>query len=365
MKNQTTLKDIARECGLSLTTVSAIIRKQHAEYHIAKSTVENVLKTAKKMGYRKNRMARTLKTGVSDYVAVLGAAFGAPIQELRQNLIAQRVLDLGYQVLVYDFHWFRGRELELIKDMVAFPVCGMIVSDTLSNEISEYFKDLQDRIPVVLVDCGDIEGHDHVVLDRRKVAYLAARRLLELGHRKIIYNNYLGNDYWILRWKREGFTRAMHEFGLQVDKSSYVWLPDSNKLSAYQLGYNIAEKLIADGALPEAVIAQGDRTAIGLVKAFSKHGLRIPDDIALMSSENLPQSAYHSPELSTVDFRTDEVAEATVAILRKRLSGDFEDIGKTVKIDPLLVIRESCGASRSVVHKPGKKKKGGCYERSG
>ncbi|MCM8768775.1 MAG: LacI family transcriptional regulator [Candidatus Omnitrophica bacterium] len=340
MEGLPTLRDVARKSGLAISTVSAVCRGKGAFYHISPKTQARVLRIAEAIGYRPNQLAVSLKTGVSRFVPVLGRTYRVPITQERQHNIAQLLTQQGFQVLLYDFHWFDRQEKNLLASVREIPFAGLIVSDLNEPRLHQELWPLWRKVPCILVDSGQPAGFDHVYLDRHQVAYQAARHLLQHGYQRIVYTIPEGRNYWLLNERRRGFIKAMKEFGKTVGQENFVWVNPKPGCS-YQLGLEIGQKIIRNR--PEAVMALNDQLAIGLIRAFSEKGLRVPEDIAVVGSENLPEGQFCQVHLTTVDFLAEKVATEVVNLFRKRLAGDWSDFPKKIVVSPQIVVRRSCG----------------------
>ncbi|HPP11454.1 MAG TPA: LacI family DNA-binding transcriptional regulator [bacterium] len=291
MRRRVTLKDVARKSGLAVATVSAICRGKGDFFHISRKTQERVLRIAEKMGYRRNSLAFSLRTGSSNFVAVLGRTFRIPVTQERQNFIAQLFIHLGFQALLYDFHWFDGKEEELLHTVEEIPCAGMVVSDVNTRRLFQTLRQGQTRLPCVLVDSEYHAGLDHVYLDRSSVSYLAASHLLKTGYTRIVYTIPVEKKFWLLQERRRGFVRAMAEAGRQASQANFLWVESEGKFS-YQIGLELGEKIATSRKKPEAVMALNDQIAIGLMRGLQRRGLRVPEDIALVGSENLPEGEF-------------------------------------------------------------------------
>ncbi|MCM8759527.1 MAG: substrate-binding domain-containing protein, partial [Candidatus Omnitrophica bacterium] len=93
------------------------------------------------------------------------------------------------------------------------------------------------------------------------------------------------------------------------------------------------------------VMALNDHVAIGIIRAFSENGIRVPDDIAVVGSENLPEGEFYYVPLTTIDFQIEKVAREVVDLFRRRLTGDWSDFPRKIVVSPKIVIRHSCGFS--------------------
>jgi LacI family transcriptional regulator len=207
---------------------------------------------------------------------------------------------------------------------------GFIFIDTvLEEELS---------LPTVVVaGHKKIEGVTNVVLDQKRAAELALRHLYQLGHRKIAF----------MRWgshssdadDRWGCLMAVaKDLKIEVTPERSVML--ELRVSTPELGFGPANELIARGGDFTAVLAYNDIAAIGAIRAFMNHGLRVPEDISVVGFDDIQGAAFHNPSLTTIRQPLNQMGAVAARILLQRIRGQatFPDI---VPIHPELVIRES------------------------
>lgn len=343
MDKTTTLKKVAEKSGFAISTVSAVLRGQGDLYHIAPATQQEIRKTAERLNYRRNMMATYLRAGRSNFVALLDTSFNTPIRQYRQRLIAQRLKSAGFQILMYDFHWMEEEQKKLLHELEGIPLSGLIMDATDAAPALEYAKKFIKKHPLILIDTGQARNMDQVILNRQKVSYLMARHLLNAGYRNICYTLAPHASNWLLVERKKGFEMALKEAGISPGEDNYLWNELSN-IDSYRRGYLLGQMILSSGKpLPDAVMGLNDQIAIGIMKAFRERDISVPDDVAVVGAENLPESEYAQVPLTTVDFQIDKIAEETVDLFMKRQNGDWKDFPRRITIIPSLVIRESCG----------------------
>jgi DNA-binding LacI/PurR family transcriptional regulator len=195
-------------------------------------------------------------------------------------------------------------------------------------------------VPAVLVDNYVVDQALHcVVADNVTAGYLATRHLLRLGHRRI---GLLAGPrkYRSLVDRQEGYLDALTEYEVPVDRSL---MPPPTHHAGGQKGYQQMLRLLELPEPPTAVVAISDKTAFGALEALKERGLQIPKDMALVSMDDVEESAHTTPPLTTVRVPRAEMGAEAVRRLLALLRGEAPRPTKTT-LYTQLVVRESCGA---------------------
>ena len=182
-----------------------------------------------------------------------------------------------------------------------------------------------------------IEGVTNVVLDQRRAAELALRHLYQLGHRKIAFMR--GGSHSSDADERWDCLMAVaRDLKLAVTRSCRVQL--ELRISTPELGFAPANELIERGGDFTALVCYNDIAAIGAIRAFMNHGLRVPEDVSVVGFDDIQGAAFHNPSLTTIRQPLRQIGIVAARILLQRIRGQatFPDI---VPIHPELVIRES------------------------
>ncbi|MCD6407789.1 LacI family DNA-binding transcriptional regulator, partial [bacterium] len=337
-----TMKDIAREAGVSYTAVSLTLSGKGDEYRIKKETQKKILKIAEKLGYSRNIFASYLKKKRSDFVGIVGSSYRMPVRHYRQNLIAEKLKKAGYNIIIQDFHWRIGDPVSIIKEILELRVCGLIVSDPDFPSVVEYLKVLKKRgIVIVLVDGPVIDGFDQVRVSREKMTYLGIKHLFDCGYKNIYFTlpQISRKTYWAVKERYEGFKKIMKE-KLRKEKKleEYLIWHDGDCRNSYEIGYKIGNSLKKRKNV--GIMGLNDQVAIGLMKRLVEKGVKIPEEAGIVGSENLPESEFSYVSLTTINFQIEKLASKTVDIFLKRIGGEK---GKEflIEIEPELIVRES------------------------
>lgn len=324
------LKTLGEYLNLSPATISLVLNNAPGVRSIPQETRDRVVEAAAKFDYRPSFYARSLRKRQSFSVGVL-------VPELSDSYATQ-VLAGVEEFLIEEGYFYltasHRRKPDLIEEyprlLMERSVEGFIVIDTILE------KSLP--LPVVVVaGHRKIDGVTNVVLDQKRAAELALRHLYQLGHRKIAFmrggsHSSDADDRWTC------LMAVARDLKLVIAPENSVQL--ELRVSTPELGFAPANELIARGGEFTALVAFNDISAIGAIRAFMNHGLRVPEDISVVGFDDIQGAAFHNPSLTTIRQPLQQMGTVAARILLQRIRGQatFPDV---VPIHPELVIRES------------------------
>lgn len=332
--NRTTIRRVAREAGVSVTTVSNYLNGRHSQMSAA--TRERVREAIERLGYHPNHVARSLATRRT-------ATIGLIISELTNALYPPVILgaeaacrQAQYSLLLANAP-DTDSERRAVELMRRKQVDGLILFSVSFIDIANehLLQAHEEGVPIVVINRTMPEGAPipKVMLDNFRGAYLATQHLVKLGHRRIAHiagpaNRFTGLD------RRAGYLAALAEAGLAVD-SALVIEGDYSFESGYR-----AMRALLDHHRPSAVFIGGDAMALGALRAIRDAGLRVPDDLSLVAFGNPDFVHYATPALTTVDLPIVEAGKIAVELLLERIAAP-ETPGETRMLEPRLLVRES------------------------
>lgn len=341
------IKDVAREAGVSVTTVSHILNNvEHTR--ASEETRERVRQTAARLGYGPNRMARGLRLQRSDMIGFLSEDIATTPHAGRIILGAQEAArESGLTLVLVNVTQAdvaHGRDIEALRRQ---QVDGMLYA-TMYHRVVTVPDRLRD-LPVVLIDAEDALGQvPGVVPDEVGGASAAMTELLTAGHRRIglVTNE---EDVPATRGRLEGYETALRHAGLRADPSLVI-----ARVSETQGGYEAALELLSRPERPTALFCYNDRMAMGAYRAAAELGLRIPDDLSVVGFDNQEIVASGLfPSLTTVQLPHYEMGQWAMQHLRTILRADHDEKpapdsgGEAVTLlDCPLVRRESVAPPR-------------------
>lgn len=335
-KPRVTIKDIARELKISTSTVSRALADK---WDVNPETRKAVLELAEKLNYTPNPISLSLKQQHSMSIGVVIPEF---IHSFFPEVIMgiQSVLEpAGYHILISQSNESYERELGNLKALEARMVDGFIVSITKETENMEYFSYLKEKnIPLVFFNriYKDLSA-SCVIIDDYKWAFNAVEHLIRQGCKRIAHLS--GPDNLLLSQQRmRGYLDALAKYGLTKDEELIIptgVMMEKGVMAAYHI-LEMKEK-------PDAIFAVNDPVAIGAMKTLQKHGLKIPDDIAVVGFTESRMAMIVEPNLTTVEQPTFEIGRLAADLLLEQLRNTQEEklAPKIITLDAKLNVRES------------------------
>ena len=329
-----TLQDIAERTGYTVNTVSRALKNKS---DISVATREHIQSVANEMGYIRNRMASSLRSGRTKTLGVIVGGMSNPYYGVMTDAIQNVASEMGYSLLIFCSRDNIELELQMVESAISYQVDGVILFPCNGSERSvERMKAV--GIPYVLMARKlDHQVEDCVICDDRKGAYLAARHLIQSGHRKLGFMS----SYDVLFSSRErtsGFLQACQEFGVASENANITLCRDADTATAQLLAWR------DEGVT--GVFFFCDEEAWHAIHLLELHGVRVPEDMAVVGFDNL-QGILHFPSpLCTIAYDLHGMASASITLIRQRIHG--EDMPpRELIFEPSLVCRGSCGAGLS------------------
>jgi LacI family transcriptional regulator len=298
--DRATQADVARDAGVSQTTVSFVLNGKVSE-SISAETTERVLQSVQRLKYVPDMAARTMASKAggrrsSDMIGVLipqtepgkEFMFSNPFYGDFLSAVEYTARVNGYHVLISGTNANQSY-LEIAKSR---SLSGIIILGMLpSTDLKEY---TQSRIPTVLVDCYENSHYFHTVgINDRYGGFLAAQYLIEHGHKQIAFISGAVTETGVSQMRLLGYKDALSEAELEYNER-FVFSGDV----LYDYAVAAARKIAETGVT--AVFASADILALGLLEGFQQAGIRVPDDISLIGFDDLYLTRSCSPALTTV-----------------------------------------------------------------
>ena len=324
------LRILGEYLDLSPATISLVLNNAPGVRSIPQETRDRVTAAAARFDYRPSFYARSLRKRQTFTVGVLVADLNDHYSAQVLSGVEEFLIEEGYFYLTASHR----RKPDLIEEyprlLMDRSVEGFILIDTVLEHSM--------KLPVVAVaGHRNFEGVTNVVLDQRRGAELALRHLVQLGHRKIAFmrggsHSSDADDRW------QCLMTVARELKLEVPPELTVQL--KLRVSTPELGFGPANELIDRGVDFTAVVCYNDESAIGAIRAFMDHGLRVPHDISVVGFDDIQSAAFHNPSLTTIRQPLNQMGVVAARILLQRIRGQatFPD---SVPILPELVVRES------------------------
>jgi len=331
----TTMKRIASELGVSITTVSKVLNNQP---DIGEATRKRVLAKVAELGYRRNAVARSLTLRRTHTLGVvipdLMHSFFVEIVTAVEALISSR----GYGLLVANLAEDPAKERVHLEMLLERQVDGVILASSTGTSNSDLLR----RIGTLGKGLVFIDRDDHpkikchrVLTDDVEVGRLATEHVIGLGHKAIAHISAPGLVHAMRR--EEGYREAMAAHGLKVQSH---WIAPGGFLQ--DQGYEAMQRLLKTAPEVTAVFAVNDPAAIGALKACWEAGVRVPEDITIVGAGDIAHGDMLRVPLTTVAWSKAEMGQVAAALLLDLIEGKKRN--RTITVAPELIVRRSCGA---------------------
>lgn len=327
------IHDVAREAGVSISTVSRVIQ---GASNVLPETRTRIEEAIQHLNYHPNRLAQQFRTQQTKMILVIVPEIGNPFFADILIGIEDVAAKVDYKVLLVDSHGNRAVESRCYEMLSQKLVDGII---TFSVGIpKEELKQLASQYPVVIgIRYFSEKTIANVTIDNIKATKDITSYMLNLGHKNICY---LGGPEGvpIYQDRASGYMEALKERGIPVDQSLIVHCtPD------VQGGYDAISSLLHDADRKfTAIVAGGDIMAIGAIRALNDRGLKIPDDVAISGFDDIAFSALVTPSLTTVRQPKHQIGVRTMEKLMDLIAGKTLAANRDV-LNYEIVIRESSG----------------------
>jgi LacI family transcriptional regulator len=342
-RKRVTIRQVARDAGVSTQTVSRVLNDRP---DVAPATRRHVKEVIERLGYLPSHAARSLSQGQSCSIGVVayGIEFFGPSRAV--SGIEKQASELGYTPLLYLLRQPESNNVaQILADLLSHHVDGIIwaVPEIGDNRAWVEQQIPQLPVPLVFLSMEPQPGLSVVCVDNYRGSRLAAEHLIGQGYQEIdlIAGPML---WWEAKERVRGCLDALEEAGLAVDHKEVVsgtWSAASG-----QRGLNELLKRHPD---VEAVFVGNDQMALGAFQAARERGLRVPDDLAIVGFDDVPEAAYFQPPLTTISQPLfDAGCTAVKEFHRLVKEGDLEEAEaqtRTILLQPELVIRQSSVAS--------------------
>lgn len=325
------VKKISEITGFSPATVSNALNMKRG---VNRETMERIFQTAAELGYSVgSKGIKSIKFVLFRRTGQIidGSAFHPEVIEGVEQAAKENGLSTLFVRLERDAPDYEEQVNKLAMDLS----CGVILLATeMQREDFDGFR--QFKAPLVLLDgwCGGM-GFDGVLINNSESSGMAVDYLIGHGHRKI---GYIGGDFRIqnFRSRERGYRAAMKEHGLEV-RPEWCALVGTGLESAYN---RMLEWLEKEPELPTAFFVDNDLIALGVVKALTKKGVRVPEDVSVVGFDNLPYSAIAAPALTTIQVHKQSMGQTAVNHLLAVAAGQ-QDCHCKIQCCTTFVERES------------------------
>ncbi len=345
MAERSTIQDIARLAGVSKATVSRVLNHKP---DVDPATRERVLRIVTEQGFVPSAAATGL-AGRSRMLGVLVPSLTWPFIPQIMRGVAEVIESSNYELVLYSLSHPKDRASLLDRILATKLTSGLLA--IFPGPAAEHVAALSHGgYPVILIDDQtESKLARWVGVDNVSGGYLATRHLLELGHRRIGYIQ--GPLHYLCAQERyQGYCQALGEAGITPDPALF-WQGDFEILSGRTCGEAILA--LPDGQRPTAVFASSDLMAYGLLAVAEEHGVRLPEDLAVIGFDDVPPPIHTRVALTTVRQPFYEMGQRGMQMLLDLVTqprhiaaadGAAPEVMERLQLATSVVVRESCGA---------------------
>lgn len=335
-----TLKEIAQEVGVSISTVSRVIN-QKGTNAASKEVRDRIWEVVRATGYVPNAAAQSLKRSdqpvqqdaAPHVIACLFARSPASINDPFFTGLARSVEEAAYQKNYVIKFLFTALDMDhpgTMQIIMDNHVEGIVVLGRCDRKLLVMIRRMLKNVVCISLNQMD-DKLDQVICDAAEIGRAAVEHLISLGHRNIGYLGETSNEN-----RYVGYQNALQSHGIPLQANSVV-----DVLLSSEGGYRGAKQLLRQAPDLTAIFCANDATAVGAIRALQEEGIKIPGDISIISVDNIEMAQYVSPTLTTIHIPLDEMGHMAFCQLHDRISGGHQ-IPMRVSVPFSLVERESC-----------------------
>jgi LacI family transcriptional regulator len=333
MKKRVTIRDVAKDAGVSLGTASRALNRAG---RVSEEAIAAVGRAARRLGYEPDSVAQSMRTRSTGVVGLLVSDFSNPLYARIIAAVETGLQGAGYALLLANTGNDAKREKTLIDLFRRRRVEGLILGPCAA-ESPQLLERLAAERAVVAIDRDFGPGGTGVHVDHYLGALQATRYLLNLGHTRIA----LMTPGKMLRPGREriaGFSDAYRERGLQPEATLV-----RAERSSMEFAFSEALSLLSRPEPPTAFMCLGTRILAGALQGLRHSGRSIPDDVSVIGVGDTDLSRLFSPAITTLAWELDAVGTAAAQLLLKRLEHTHDAEPERIVITTDLILRDSCG----------------------
>lgn len=336
------IKDIAKLARVSSSTVSKAINNYS---DIPEKTKKKIKEIINKLNYFPSKSARTLRKGKNETIGFISGRLSSHFSADVLSAIEKRTFITGkyvHSIIPYSTNYDRNVAEDIFKKILYGREVSALIALAMNpaQQLLDKYKNA--GIPIILIE--NMMKNAHCVnIDNNKAGFLAAEYLIKKGRKKIALicggikeGSRCGFSYAAVE-RKAGFDKALDSYGLKFNKKNL-------EFSAHytiEEGIELFDKLLKNGAKPDAIFcASGDLSAAGVMASAKKHGMRIPDDLAVIGFDDAVYSAFFDPPLTTIKQPIDILGANALDIAIDAIEGKLKSF-KHIFIEPELIIRES------------------------
>jgi LacI family transcriptional regulator len=327
-----TMQQVARRANVSVGTVSNVLNRPEI---VAPETRDRVLRVIDELGFVRNESARALRTGTGRIIGLVILDLSNPFFTDLARGVEERANEAGYSVIVCNSDEDAAKESAYMRVLEERRVQGMLIVPTSPG--TPGVEQLRARgTAVVRVTHHTTEDECGVGADDLLGGELAMGHLLALGHERVSYIT-SASHVFPTDERREGALEALRKDGKSADALHDVNVEHLNVAH----GRDAAERILGARPRPTAVICANDLVALGVLQVMIRHGVRVPDDMAIVGFDDIEFAAAAAIPLTSVRIPRRLMGRMATDLLLAEASGDPDHVHRRVVLQPELVVRQS------------------------
>lgn len=335
-RNVANIRELAKSLDLSVTTVSRVLNGKAELYRISKKTKERVLLAAKEHRYIPNKIARGLKTDKTETLGLIIPDIANPFFADIAKSIEMEARSKGFSILLFDSNEDIAVEKELFILLLGHKVEGIIIAP-VGTEFEHLVEIYETGLPLVIIDrYSPGINLPYITSDNYQGAYEAVNHFISMGHRRIACIQGIKNSQ-PNKERVAGYLDAMEKNNIQVDRSYII-----GENFSTENGYKQTRILFSMEEPPTAIFALSNLISLGVIKAVNEMGLKIPDDVSLISYDEQPYSAFMETPLTTIEQKKSEIGQLAVHVIIKNIEDKmYNSKPINMKLKTNLIVRSS------------------------
>lgn len=310
---QITIKEVAKLCGVGVSTVSRAINN-HPD--INEDTKKMVMDTIKKYHYVPNNSARNLKRIDSNTIAVLVKGISNPFFTDMIQVFGREITKKKYSFVLQHVEEFEDEVDVAIRLEKEKRLKGIVFLGGLCNHTADKLEQLTVPFVISTVNASALGGDcAYVTVDDVRESYRMVEYLCRCGHTKIAMLSAGIADASIGSQRLEGYRKALEDYGIAYDEELVRRMENRYPTYSIEYGYALTKELLESGKEFTCIYAVSDNMAVGACKALFDAGKRIPQDYSVAGYDGLSIAAYYEPSITTIRQPRTEMAEATIKLM--------------------------------------------------
>ena len=308
----TSIKDVAKEAGVSIATVSRVLNDIDV---VNEDTKKKVLDAIKKLGYRPNIVARSLKTQKTSTIGILIPDIAS---QFYPDIVrgAEDVTNIyDYNIILCNSDFDVEKEKEYLRVLKEKMVDGVIyISSSLNEEILDLINELD--LKTVLVETKDKDGRlPSVTIDNISASYEGTKYLIDLGLKNLAFIGVNGENMNAWGERYIGFVNALKDSGLELDEELCYF-----KNLTVKTGYQAIQRFTENNKKFDGIVCASDEIAMGVINALREKGIKVPEDVSVIGFNNNILGEIFYPKLTTISQPSYDMGSVAVRMLIKILN---------------------------------------------